>query len=57
MIRIDNSAQVTPKVGKCYTLSEALEFERQRNKYPTQGSISWVDCKTGKPVAIGCTKY
>ena len=36
-----------------YTFDEAIEYMKQRDKYPTTNNIHWSDAKTGKPVSIG----
>ena len=37
--------------GKKYTIQEAIELMRERDKYPTTGTtIKWVDSKTKLPV-------
>ena len=44
------------RVKTTYTFNEAIEYMKERDKYPTTKSINWVDAKTGKPVSIGYTR-
>ena len=47
----DEAHEMSPK--KTYTFNEAIEYMKERDKYPTKRPISWVNVKTGKPVIIG----
>lgn len=44
------------RVKTTYTFNEAIEYMKERDRYPTTKSINWVNAKTGKPVSIGYTR-
>ena len=41
------------RMEKTYTLNEAVELMKQRDKNPNSKPINWKCARTGKPVYIG----
>lgn len=46
------------RVKSTYTINEAIEYMKTKDKQPTKISeppISWIDVKTGKQIVLGYT--
>lgn len=47
----NKDTEPTP-INKVYTLGEAIEYMKMRDRQPTRSSIRWVDVKSGEQVSI-----
>jgi hypothetical protein len=63
MVQTNTREDFIKSISGTYTLREAIEIERELNKYPTpirvdkaHSKLNWVDAKTGNKVVIGSNK-